>query len=72
MSVEDSGCGIPAEALPHVFNRFWQANRTSRAGAGLGLAIARGIVASHGGEIWVESTVGRGTTFHFTIPIASA
>jgi PAS domain S-box-containing protein len=69
-SVEDTGIGIPAENLPHVFDRFWQANRASRAGAGLGLAIARGIIAAHGGGIWVESTVGVGTAFHFALPVA--
>ena len=68
MSVEDSGCGIAADSLPHVFDRFWQADRTSRAGAGLGLAIARGIVGAHGGTIGVESAVGVGSTFHCTLP----
>jgi PAS domain S-box-containing protein len=68
VSVEDSGQGIAPESLPHIFDRFWQADRASRAGAGLGLAIARGIVAAHGGDITVESTVGRGTTFHLTLP----
>ena len=72
ISVEDSGCGIPAESLPYVFDRFWQADRTSRAGAGLGLAIARGIVRAHGGEITVESTLGRGTTFHLTLALPAS
>jgi signal transduction histidine kinase len=67
-SVEDTGTGISAEDLPHVFDRFWQAKRSRRAGAGLGLAIARGIVETHGGEIGVESEPGRGSTFSFTIP----
>jgi signal transduction histidine kinase len=67
-SVEDTGTGISAEDLPHVFDRFWQAKRSRRAGAGLGLAIARGIVETHGGEIGVESEPGRGSTFYFTIP----
>lgn len=67
ISVTDTGVGIPAHHLPHIFDRFWQADRQS-AGAGLGLAIARGIVESHGGRIWVESTEGRGTTFYFTLP----
>ena len=69
VSVADTGPGIPAEHLPHVFDRFWQARSTRRAGAGLGLAIARGIVEAHGGEIGVESEVGRGTTFAFTLPV---
>ena len=66
-SVEDSGRGISEDDLPHVFDRFWQANRTSRAGAGLGLATCKGIVEAHGARIRVASTVGRGTTFHFEI-----
>ena len=70
ISVEDTGVGIPAAHLPHVFDRFWQADRASRAGAGLGLAICKGIVDAHGGRIWVESTPGSGATFHFTLPVA--
>ncbi|MFY0538061.1 sensor histidine kinase [Nannocystis pusilla] len=72
IAVEDTGRGIDAEALPHVFDRYWQAKRTSRAGAGLGLTIAKGIVEAHGGRIWVESAPGRGTAFRFTIPDPSA
>jgi signal transduction histidine kinase len=67
-SVSDTGTGIGADDLPHVFDRFWQARRSREGGAGLGLAIARGIVAAHGGEMWVESEVGRGSTFFFTLP----
>jgi PAS domain S-box-containing protein len=70
--VADTGCGISAESLPRVFDRFWQATRADRQGAGLGLPIARGIVEAHGGRIWVESTQGQGTTFSFTIPAASS
>jgi PAS domain S-box-containing protein len=69
--VSDTGRGIGAESLPHVFDRFWQVRREARAGAGLGLAIARGIVEAHGGRIWVESTLGKGTIFFFTIPDVS-
>jgi PAS domain S-box-containing protein len=68
--VTDTGGGIAAEHLPLVFDRFWQATRTSRLGAGLGLPIAKGIVEAHGGRIGVESTQGRGTTVWFTIPQA--
>ncbi len=68
--VRDQGRGIDAEAIPHIFNRFWRARNGSSEGAGLGLAIARGIVESHGGRIWVESAVGEGSAFHFTLPVA--
>jgi PAS domain S-box-containing protein len=69
-SVVDTGPGIPPEHLPHLFERFWQAKEGAREGAGLGLPIARGIVEAHGGHIHVESTLGRGTTFTFTLPVA--
>ncbi len=68
-SVVDTGPGIPAEHLPHLFDRYWQARRKPGSGIGLGLAIAQGIVNAHGGRMWVESEVGRGSTFHFTLPI---
>jgi PAS domain S-box-containing protein len=68
LSVKDSGRGIPTADLPHVFERFWQADRATRNGAGLGLAICKGIVEAHGGRIWAASTVGRGTTLYFEIP----
>jgi signal transduction histidine kinase len=71
VSVADTGGGIPPENLPRVFDRFWQATKAERQGAGLGLPITKGIVEVHGGRIWVESTLGRGTTFSFTIPTAS-
>jgi len=69
--VADTGNGIASEDLPRVFDRFWQATRAGRQGAGLGLPITKGIVEAHGGRIWVESTPGLGTTFSFTIPKAS-
>ncbi len=68
--VEDTGAGIAADEMPHVFDRLWQAQKTRRAGAGLGLQIVRGIVEAHGGRIWVDSKVGVGTTFYFTLPTA--
>ena len=67
--VSATGSGIPEELRAHVFDRFWQGGQRSGA-AGLGLPIAKGIVAAHGGEIWVESVTGRGTTFSFTLPVA--
>lgn len=72
ISVHDTGIGISLEELPHVFERFWQANRSQRAGAGLGLAIAKGIVEAHGGHIGVDSVKGIGSTFFFTLPLAES
>lgn len=69
-AIEDRGAGIPADELPRIFDRFWQARRNRRPGAGLGLAIAKGIVEAHGGELWVESEEGEGTTARFTLPAA--
>lgn len=70
-AVKDSGIGIPSDDIPRVFERFYRVDK-SRAGSGtgLGLSIARHIVEAHEGRIWVESEVGRGSTFHFFIPIA--
>ena len=70
-AVIDTGPGIPAEQLPHIFGRFWQAKTSDRRGIGLGLAIAKGIVEAHNGRIWVESSVGLGSTFYFTLPVAN-
>jgi signal transduction histidine kinase len=69
--IRDTGPGIAADVLPHLFDRFWQAKRTARMGTGLGLFIAKGIVEAHGGRVWVESRGGEGSTFFFTIPVAS-
>jgi signal transduction histidine kinase len=68
-SVRDTGVGIKAENLPRLFDRYWQERATRGAGAGLGLFIVKGIVEAHGGHISVESEVGVGTTFSFTIPL---
>lgn len=67
--VSDAGPGIPAEDLPHLFRRFWRPERAGGLGAGLGLAIASGIVEAHGGRIGVETGTG-GSTFWFTVPAA--
>lgn len=69
-TVADTGPGIPKEHLGDVFHPFWQAKRAERMGAGLGLPIAKGIVESHGGRIWVESERGQGTTFFFTLQVS--
>lgn len=66
--VADAGRGIAAKHLRHVFNRFWQADSADRRTAGMGLAIVKGIVEAHGGSIWVESQLGAGSTFYFTLP----
>ena len=66
-AVSDTGPGIPTAQLPLIFGHFWQANPGDRRGIGLGLAIAKGIVESHGGRIWCESRLGEGTTFYFTL-----
>jgi signal transduction histidine kinase/DNA-binding response OmpR family regulator len=68
--VTDTGIGIPEADRPHLFDRFWQARRADRRGAGLGLSIVKGIVEAHGGHVWVETATGRGTTVSFTIPVA--
>jgi signal transduction histidine kinase len=69
LRVQDTGPGIPAEGIPHLFERFWQGDSGDRRGIGLGLAIAKGIVEAHGGRINVESEVGSGTSFTFTLPL---
>lgn len=72
VQVCDNGPGIPAEELPKVFERFYRgANARDRLGVGLGLAIARQLVETQGGRIWVESTPGQGSVFSFTLPVAA-
>jgi signal transduction histidine kinase len=68
--VSDTGSGIVAEVMSHIFDRFWQARRTDRRGTGLGLFIAKALVEAHGGRIWVESAPGQGSTFYFTVSVA--
>jgi PAS domain S-box-containing protein len=67
-SVLDRGKGIASHELPKVFDRYWQSSRTDRQGAGLGLAISKGIIETHGGRIWLESAPGAGTTASFSLP----
>ena len=69
--VTDTGPGIPADDIPHLFDNFWQARTNDHRGVGLGLAIAKGVVEAHGGTIWCESKVGEGSTFFFTLPVAN-
>ncbi len=72
ISVQDHGIGIPEEALPHIFERFYRADNTSTrqiGGTGLGLAITQALVELHGGTIWVKSTLNQGSTFCLTLPI---
>jgi signal transduction histidine kinase len=71
IAVADTGPGIAEEQRSRLFDRFWQARGNDRRGLGLGLAIAKGIAEAHGGRLWVDSTVGEGSTFQFAIPLAS-
>lgn len=71
MWVQDDGPGIPAEARERVFERFYRVDRArsrDTGGTGLGLSIVKHIVQAHGGEVWLESELGTGTTFHLTLP----
>ena len=71
ISVRDTGIGIPPEAISKLFTKFYRAENAVKSqteGSGIGLYVARGIVRAHGGEIWAESELGRGTTIHFTLP----
>jgi two-component system phosphate regulon sensor histidine kinase PhoR len=73
ITVADTGIGIPQAELSRIFERFYRvdaARSREAGGTGLGLSIARHIVEVHGGRIWVESTVGEGSRFHFSIPVA--
>ena len=72
ISVSDTGPGIPADHLPKVFDRYWQAKETKQLGSGLGLAIAKGIIDAHGSRIWAVSQVGKGSCFSFTLPLANS
>jgi signal transduction histidine kinase len=70
-SVTDSGSGIPADKLEAIFERFWQVGKNDRRGLGLGLYISQCLVGAHGGRIWVESELGGGSAFHFSVPASA-
>jgi two-component system OmpR family sensor kinase len=72
ISVQDTGIGIPPDVLPHIFDRFYRAQREGRKGVGLGLSIARWIAEAHGGHLDVESEVGQGSTFTLWLPTGAA
>jgi PAS domain S-box-containing protein len=72
ISVADTGVGIPAEEMAHIFDRYYRGRDKRGRGLGLGLPIAKAIVEGHGGRIWAESEPGRGTVFHCTLPRAAA
>lgn len=70
--VRDNGPGIPAEDLPHIFERFYRVDKgrsRDKGGTGLGLSIVKHIIQLHGGRVWAESTLGRGSAFYFTLPL---
>jgi signal transduction histidine kinase len=71
-AVSDQGPGIPPDELPHLFERYYRARETRerKEGLGLGLYITKGLVEAHGGRLWVESQVGKGSTFSFSLPAA--
>lgn len=71
VSVKDHGLGIPKEQLPYIFERYFRASKTQHLeGLGLGLYLCRKIVEAHNGKVWAESEEGKGSTFHFAIPVA--
>jgi signal transduction histidine kinase len=74
LAVSDTGVGIDPERLPYVFERFYQADSSSSrkaGGTGLGLTITQHLVSMHGGRIWAESTLGKGSSFCFTLPVVA-
>ena len=72
IAITDTGCGIPQEGLKEIFEKFKriETGKGTVRGTGLGLAIAKHIVDKHGGRIWVESEIGKGSSFIFTLPLS--
>jgi two-component system phosphate regulon sensor histidine kinase PhoR len=73
--VRDDGPGIPDDAKERIFERFFRVDRArsrDQGGTGLGLAIVKHIIQAHGGKVWVQSALGKGSTFHFTLPNSPA
>ena len=71
-AVSDTGSGIAPYDIPHIFDRYWQSKGTAHKGTGLGLSIAKGIVEAHGGRIWVQSELEKGSVFLFTLPLSTS
>jgi len=71
ISVRDEGLGISPEDLPYIFDRYYRVREAKEEGLGLGLYIVKKLVVAHGGNVWVESKPGEGSTFFFTLPVAN-
>jgi signal transduction histidine kinase len=69
LEIKDTGMGIPEDKFQMIFDEFYQVEGGKHGGTGLGLAIAKRLVEEHGGNIWVASRLGRGSTFYFTLPL---
>jgi two-component system sensor histidine kinase BaeS len=71
LRVSDTGTGIPADELPHIFERFWRGRQASQiSGSGIGLAVAAELARAHGGQLTASSQPGRGTEMTLTLPVA--
>jgi signal transduction histidine kinase len=70
LEIKDTGMGIPEDKLQMIFDEFYQVEGGKHGGTGLGLAIAKRLVEEQGGNIWVESQLGKGSTFYFTLPLS--
>lgn len=69
VSIKDNGVGIPEQDFTHIFDLFWRSNRIRAKGSGIGLSTCKKLVEQYGGRLWVESSVGHGSTFYFTLPL---